>query len=343
MTNSTMRPVLLSLSLCSLLWTGTASADPSPADRESARSLLKEGDRLFAAKDFGGALKAYAGADALMHVPSTSVEVAKAQASLGRLIEARETCLQVARQTPPKSEPRAMTLARKRCDELSRSAEQRIPSLKIQVTGPTAPPEIAIDGVVIPAGATGLPRRLDPGDHAVVIRATGFAEKRQDVTLKEAESASLEVKLEPAAGAGTTTPPVAVVEPPPPQTPPQTHDEPVATPAHGGGLPTYAWVGFGVAGVGVAVGTVTGLISLGAASDAKKLCTGNACQPAAQSKIDSSITFANISNVGFAVGVVGAAIGVVGWLTHRSPEPAHAKVRIEPWVGRDGGGLRGSF
>jgi hypothetical protein len=350
MTNSSMRPVLLSLSLCSLLWVGNASADPSPADRESARSLLKEGDRLFAAKDFGGALKAYAGADALMHVPSTSVEVAKAQASLGRLIEARETCLQVARQTPPKSEPRAMTLARKRCEELSRTAEPRIPSLKIQVKGPTAPAEIAIDGVVIPAGAAGLPRRLDPGKHAVVVRAAGFAEKSQDVTLKEAESASLEVKLEPAADTGVPPPPpVAVVEPPPAQSAPpsqaapQPHDEPVAARAAGGGLPTYAWVGFGVAGVGVAVGTVTGLMSLGAASDAKKLCTGNACLPAAQSKIDSSITFANISNVGFAAGIVGAAIGVVGWLTHRSPEAAPPHARIEPWVGRDGGGLRGTF
>jgi hypothetical protein len=175
-----------------------------------------------------------------------------------------------------------------------------------------------------------------------VVRAAGFVEKSQDVTLKESESASLEVKLEPAAVAAPTAP-VAVVEPPPPQTAPQTHDEPVATPAHNNSLPTYAWVGFGVAGVGVAVGTVTGLISLGAASDAKKLCTGNACLPAAQSKIDSSITFANISNVGFAVGVVGAAIGVVGWLTHRSPEPAPATARIEPWLGRDGGGLRGSF
>src|SRR5262249_44553309 len=58
---------------------GTAAGAPSAADRETARKLLDDGDAAFEKKDYDGALKAYAAAHAIMHVPTTGIEVAKAQ------------------------------------------------------------------------------------------------------------------------------------------------------------------------------------------------------------------------------------------------------------------------
>src|SRR5436190_23509399 len=62
-----------------ILCPAVARAEPSAADKETARSLMDEGDRKFAAKDYKGALDAYQGAHAIMGVPTTGLEVAKAQ------------------------------------------------------------------------------------------------------------------------------------------------------------------------------------------------------------------------------------------------------------------------
>src|SRR5947199_818929 len=83
---------------CALL---VAAASParaqSPQDRASARHLMDEGDSWVEKKRLDRALEAYEGADALMHVPTTGIEVAKTLAALGRLVEAREKALELAK------------------------------------------------------------------------------------------------------------------------------------------------------------------------------------------------------------------------------------------------------
>ena len=83
------------LAAAPVLYPRIARAEPTAGDKETARSLMDEGDRKFAAKDFKGALDAYQGAHAIMGVPTTGIEVAKAQEALGLLVEARDTLLAV--------------------------------------------------------------------------------------------------------------------------------------------------------------------------------------------------------------------------------------------------------
>ena len=64
-------------------------AAPSPAERETARSLMVDGDRLRSAGDLQSALARYQAAHAIMNVPTTGLALAETQAALGLLVEAR--------------------------------------------------------------------------------------------------------------------------------------------------------------------------------------------------------------------------------------------------------------
>jgi hypothetical protein len=127
---------------------GQARAEPSATDKETARALLDEGDKAMEALNFAAALKAYAAADGLMHVPTTGVRVALAQAELGKLVEAKDTCLAVTRLPAATSEPASFVAARTRCTELVVRLSTRIPSLVIELAGlaPGASPTVTCDG-----------------------------------------------------------------------------------------------------------------------------------------------------------------------------------------------------
>ena len=68
----------------SLFHADVVQAQPSGTERETARALVGEGDRLFAAKDYANALARYSSAYRLVRAPTVGIEVAKAQAALGR-------------------------------------------------------------------------------------------------------------------------------------------------------------------------------------------------------------------------------------------------------------------
>src|SRR5688572_25016737 len=79
----------------SLFHADVVQAQPSGTERETARALVGEGDRLFAAKDYANALARYSSAYRLVRAPTVGIEVAKAQAALGRLIEANTTLIDI--------------------------------------------------------------------------------------------------------------------------------------------------------------------------------------------------------------------------------------------------------
>jgi hypothetical protein len=83
----------------------SAAAFAAPSDADKARALMKEGDGLYFSSDYAGALERYRAADAIMKVPTTGLAVARAQAALGKLVEARDQALTVARATGAANEP----------------------------------------------------------------------------------------------------------------------------------------------------------------------------------------------------------------------------------------------
>lgn len=315
-----------------------AFAEPSLSDRETARALMDEGDAKREKNDLRGALKAYEAADAIMKVPTTGLEVARAQAALGLLLEARETLARVMRIAPKPGEPAAFVTARKQADALNAELATRIPSITVVVTNaePGSTPQIVFDGETVPPAAAQAPRKVNPGKHAIIVRA-GSAEKLEEVSVVEKDAKTLTVDL-------------AKHAPPPTATKPPADD--AAAPSEGDGS-TWKVVmisGFAVGAIGIGVGSVTGIMSMSKVSDVKDVCDGNSCPSNRKDDIDSAKDLGTISTIAFVAGGVGVALGVTGLLLSgkSSSEPAapvgqSAALRVRPVVSPTFAGLTGSF
>lgn len=190
--------------------TAPAFAEPSAADRETARTLMKQGDEKAAARDFGGALKAYQAAHAIMQVPTTGLAVAKAQIELGHLLDAHESLLQVARLPKEPNESAKLAAAREEAAQLAQKLVDRIPAMIITVDGPTEGVEVRVDGALVPPAALGAPRKGDPGTHVVTAAANGFATATASIFLREGSTEKVALKMVPGLSTPVPAPPAAI-------------------------------------------------------------------------------------------------------------------------------------
>ena len=121
-------------------------AAPSPAERETARSLMVDGDRLRSAGDLQSALARYQAAHAIMNVPTTGLALAETQAALGLLVEARGTALLVTGLPAAETEPGVFVSARRSAAALAVKLEPRVCILETTVTPANAGYSLRIDG-----------------------------------------------------------------------------------------------------------------------------------------------------------------------------------------------------
>jgi len=261
---------------------------------------MADGRQKRDANDLKGALHAFEAADALMHVPTTTFEVARTKALLGLLVEARDLALHVARTPAAPGEPPPFAEARASAQKLADDLEARIPSLRIALKNGQGA-IVTIDDIAVPTIAMGLGRRLDPGTHVIVAKL-GATERRVSVQLLEREAKEVPVDLaEPNTTTTVTIAPLpTVVETPSSHRPP--------------------WVAVGVAGLAlggasIAVGAITGAMSLSQTSSIKSQCNGNTCPAtlsggqSTTSAISNANTLATISDITFIAGGVLAAAG----------------------------------
>src|SRR5262245_33776714 len=129
-----VRRACVALTLCCSLASlaDVVQAQPSGSERETARALVGEGDRFFAAKDYANALARYSSAYRLVRAPTVGIEVAKAQAALGRLIEANTTLIDIINAPVQSNEPEVFKEARGTASDLSRRLSVRIPSVQVE-------------------------------------------------------------------------------------------------------------------------------------------------------------------------------------------------------------------
>lgn len=337
------RHLFLGIVLGGCLLPLAALAQPSAADKDSARRLMSEAREKRDAKDLQGALQLFTAADGIMHVPTTGLEVARTEAALGQLVVARDTALRVARTTAAPHEPAQFAPARDAAQALSDDLAKRIPTMKLTLHGvpPGVEPRVVVDGETLPPAAILVPRPLDPGRHHITATAGG-AGGAADVDLVEGESKDAVVELVASAPAPAPTPT--------PKKPQETH----------GGIGTPLMIGgFGLGGVGLVVGTVAGITSAAKTSSIKSACQDNRCPLSSASDIQAARSAATVSNVGFIVGAAGAVVGVVGFVLWRregrTAEAPPQAIRVTPWIGTacagagvtgagvTGAGVSGSF
>lgn len=312
------------------------AAEPTAADKETARALMAEGRQKRDANDLKGALKAFRGADALMHVPTTALEVAKTEAQNGELVEARDHALTIARSQAKPGEPPPFAEARTAADALAADLEGRIPSLKIHVAGAKEDDvEVRLDDAVIPAAALGLARKLNPGAHVLVAK-NGSDVRKVSIEIHERESRETTVDFSVAA-----PPPPPEGNDVPPQPPPEEPDTP-----SGPGNPVRTGLvlgGFGVAVVGTIVGSITGGISLSKTSTLKEQCPNDLCSPALQDELSAARTMATVSTVAFVFAGAGLVTGIVALVALKNPSTTTAHAHVTPWIGLGSAGLSGTF
>lgn len=301
----------------------------SAADRETARLLMDRGDERARKGDFASALTLYRGADEIMHVPTTGIEVARTYASLNKLVEARDAALAVLRLPVASDEPGPFREARVAADQLERELFGQIPQLEIEV----APREAAaratlrLDGAEVPRATLQLPHSLNPEAHRIELVAVGYRPVDVRVTLTGGERKLLRLALEP-------LPPTQLQVRMPAQSATSqatliTSHAPVAQRP----LPWPAWVGAGLGGAGLVLGSVAGVIALDRVRAARKHCNGNVCSPEAQPDRDAALSAARLSNAGWALCGVGAAIGLTSlWLWSGGPS-RRASLRLNVGFG----------
>jgi hypothetical protein len=319
--------------------------------------MMQEGRDLRDKGDLKTALQRFKGADEIMHVPTTGLEVARTQVALGLLVEALDTIATIHKVPSAADDPQPFKDARLKADELDAQVESKVPSLSINVTG-GAEGEIAaisVDGVSLPTSAAGVPRKVDPGRHVITARAAS-GEAREEVTVAEGEKKDVMLTIVAGGGGG------------------EGGEQPDKGTTEGGtvvhspsGL-TYVGVVVGV--LGIAAGTVTGIMTLGKASDVKndtKDCPNKQCIPGTPGAdaLSSGNTLATVSTISFGVGVAGAALAVVSLvLGHKQHDAApsaapasdtegnpsenespgsQSRLHVSPWIGLGSAGLSGTF
>lgn len=312
----------------SVAWASVARAEPSAADRATARALAGKGFQALQAKDYAAAADHFGRADALVHAPTLTVDWARALVGLGQFVEAQERYELIVREgvdaKAPKSWQRALSDATKELSEL----KPRLAWVTVAVAG-AREAHVTIDGVPVPRAAIGVPRAVNPGARNVRVTAQGYVAQQRSLSLTEGEQTSVSFELEPEPAQEVIASPAPVA--PAPEAPPaRSH--------------TSSYVAFGIAGAGLAVGGVTGILALGKRSTLKQHCPEpTQCPEADTDNVNAYHALGYASGAGFAVGVAGAATGIALWLLGDKPTSSSQGLAVRPYLGLNGIGATGRF
>jgi hypothetical protein len=270
----------------------------SAGDIAQARELLNEGLELRRKGDNAGALGKLRAAHALARTPITGIELARAYVAVGKLVDAREAYLSIAR-IPERSEETAKSRAARA--ESAQSAEQlraRIPSLTVKISGvPLETVAVTIDGAAVPSEALAAPRFVDPGSHSVFARSTTGGTAETTVELKEGETREIELRIAFVGGVPTLAPPGSVEH----EAPPLARES--ASPSPRSHALEWSLMGAGAA-VAIAGGVLMG-VEANQASNAAN--TGN------RSSYDSAKTGWAVGIGGLVAGGAAIAVGGIVW------------------------------
>jgi len=194
--------------VAALAATSAAHADVAE-DRAAARQHLTQAQDLKKQGNLAEALTHFAESQRLDPKLATVLDLADCAEQLGKLVEAQGYWA-AARDTAKREEK---PQSRARAEQRLAAVEARVVHLTLQLA-PTAPAgtQVFRDDVLVEVGSLGVAVPVNPGAHAVVVKAAGRQDGRYDVTFPEGDTQNLTVD------AGAVIP---VNAPPPPPPPPK--------------------------------------------------------------------------------------------------------------------------
>lgn len=338
--------IIVTLSVCA----ADARAQ-TPEDRVTAAALFREGKALMDAGHIAEGCRKLEASRQLDPAPGTILNLAYCHEQEGKTATAMTEY------------DEAIALAKRdnRRDRVKFASAQmaalapKLSRLTIAVPEASIIAELVIsrDGSVVPRAAWNTAIPVDPGEHAIEASAKGRQGWSTKVTIgKTADQQTVTVPLlEPLPAEPRPPPP----EPPPPA--PSTSAPPVATTsappaapppppprAHPRATLGYALGALGVFSIGI--GSYFGVRALSKKSESDRTCpTATTCDGPGYSANQDAKTFADVSTITIALGVVGVGLGTYFVLTDkRGPSPT-ARIRVDVG-GAPGGGnvwLSGRF
>jgi hypothetical protein len=321
----TSRVLASVLALGLVVAASSAAAEPTPPEREAARTLLLSGREKRKNGQLNDALADFEKAHAIMRVPTTGLDLGKAQMELGLLVEARATLLEAARHPVRANESRAFKRARKEAKQL---ADEIAPKLATLTVSAPSGAQVKIDDAEISASSIDVPLKVNPGRHEIVASLNGD-EKRQSVDVLAGEVKTVELAFAGATAASPSTKTASSTK---------TVTSPGADPQEDTQTSTspLVWAGAGTAGVGAVVGTVTGLMAFGVHDSVAARCErGVRCPSPTHADIDRGQTLGTVSTIAFVVAGIGAGILVYGLLNPKvepKADPASKAPRRPQWI-----------
>jgi hypothetical protein len=281
------------LVLSSLLATSVASAQGEGA--AAAEVLFNQGREAMERKDYDAACQRFRESEQIDPAPGTKLNLADCEEKRGRLATAWELFRAVPRDLPESDERYGIAMTR------AAALEKRLPTLTLRLAaGAPATTKVRVGSAAIGSGSFGVALPLDPGKHSLVIEAPGHEPRTIEIELVEGQPQTLDVVP------GTAT---AVPGPPAP-----VPDGP-ARAASSSGKKTLGYVFGGIGLVGVAVGSVAGVIVLSKKRTFDEECRDDRCSQLGDDARDSGRAIARISTAGFIVGALGLGAGAYFILT----------------------------
>lgn len=296
--------------------TAHAQASDADADRATARALARHGYEAQQRGAYATAAQDFERADALVHAPTLLLGLARAQAGLGRLVEAQETYQRILREGVDPRDPAPFARALEDARHEVKALAPRLAWVTIDVRGPRAP-SVRVDQVAVPRAALGVPRACNPGTHTVTASAEGFAPAERTFVVGEGWAESVTLALEPLPAPASPSPP-----------------------AGSEGTPFVAKAGIVAVGVGVAgllVGAVTGAVVLVKHASLSSACPDGHCSPGESDELSAYHGLATVSTVSTIAGACTAVTGAA--LLLATPQPAS----VTAYAGPLGVGIAGVF
>jgi hypothetical protein len=313
------RLVLASLSLALALL--ATSAAGQPRDRAAADALFQAARAEFDRGDFASACEKFAESHRLDPAPGTLLNLALCHEKTGRIASAWEGFRQVADMLHDER----VDFARTR----SSSLESRLPWLTLHLPNEaTDGVRVFRDGIELGSASLGIPLPVDPGTHTLVVEAPGRLRSTRTISMREAQRQDVTLDLGPDQPVSTPAPPR---RPKPASESPPSNDH------------TWTWVAGGIGVAGVATSLATGALAVSSKRTLETHCVDRRCDDQGLDAANAGRTYATISTVSGAVGILGLGVGTYLLLSPRTEQRPSTQIEATAMPGGGFLGMKGRF
>ncbi len=303
--------------ICALCFSRAAAATPA----SEADALFQKGLEAMHAGAYANACPLLQESYRLDPVPGALFTVAECEAAWGKLEAAVGHYQKFLDRLPSLPPERRDSFEERRKIALEKmdALILLMPELTIAVP-PAAAADLVVtrNGVVVETSSYGVGQKVDPGPYVIAVRAAGANVWERRLTLAERDRARVEI-------------PWPVTSDAPPAVPPPRPPAPAAHSARR----TGAYIAGGIGIVGLATGTIAGVVALTKKSGVDANCVDLLCNTQGESALSSGKTAATISTVAFPIGLVASGIAAFLFVTsaERTDAVSTSTARLTPFVG----------